>query len=301
MTVAVGILALTKSSDFPTGSTALINFVKGRLIWLLLIVIIVSFCCLLSSPVLAKTTGCFDNKRFCFELTPSSTSLYLVSVQRKVSFPVALTLYSDELLQIPSQEKSLKPLFHANAFLNTDNPIPLGVIEEPETFWETMRVKWTVGRIDAKHDDTYTYLSPLQPASKYSIVQGFNGTFTHSGASRFALDFAAPVGTPVLAAREGVVIDTKDDGDKGGPSPELAKYANYVVVLHSDGTTGEYYHLKHKGAVVTRGQTVQRGQLIGYTGNTGFSSLPHLHFAVYVAKFHGKYVSVPFSLADTSL
>ncbi|GFD72220.1 hypothetical protein KUL113_16400 [Tenacibaculum sp. KUL113] len=185
--------------------------------------------------------------------------------------------------------------------MNTDNAIPLGVIEEPETFWETMRVKWTVGRIDAKHDDTYTYLSPLQPASKYSIVQGFNGTFTHSGASRFALDFAAPVGTPVLAAREGVVIDTKDDGDKGGPSPELAKYANYVVVLHSDGTTGEYYHLKHKGAAVTRGQTVQRGQLIGYTGNTGFSSLPHLHFAVYVAKFHGKYVSVPFSLGGTSL
>lgn len=301
MTVAVGMLALTKSSDFPTGSSALINFVKGRLIWLLLTVIIVSFCCLLSSPVLTKTTGCFDNKRFCFELTPSSTSLYLVSVQRKVSFPVALTLYSDELLQIPSQEKSLKPLFHANAFLNTDNAIPLGVIEEPETFWETMRVKWTVGRIDAKHDDTYTYLSPLQPASKYTIVQGFNGTFSHSGASRFALDFAAPVGTPVLAAREGVVIDTKDDGDRGGPSPELAKYANYVVVLHSDGTTGEYYHLKHKGTAVTRGQTVQRGQLIGYTGNTGFSSLPHLHFAVYVAKFHGKYVSVPFSLADTSL
>ena len=96
-----------------------------------------------------------------------------------------------------------------------------------------MRVKWTVGRVDANTRQRLTYLPPLQPASKYRIVQGFNGNFSHSGASRYALDFAAPVGTPILAAREGVVIDTKDDGTKGGPTPKFAKYANYVVILHS--------------------------------------------------------------------
>ena len=96
------------------------------------------------------------------------------------------------------------------------------------------------------------------------------------------------------------MIDTKDDGNQGGPSTHFAKHANYVVILHSDGTTGEYYHLKYKGVAVSRGQSVQQGQLIGYSGNTGFSSLPHLHFGIYVAKFHGKYVSVPFSLTKTS-
>ncbi|TKB02909.1 M23 family metallopeptidase [Alteromonas portus] len=253
-----------------------------------------------SLSITAKTTGCFDNKRFCFELTPSSSSLFLVSVQRNVELPVALTLYSSVLQDIPTGKGELKPKAHVNAFLDTNDQVPLGVVKKADAFWASMRVKWTVGRVDAIHDNAYTYLSPLQPAGEYRIVQGFNGNFSHSGASRYALDFAAPVGTPILAAREGVVIDTKDDGTKGGPTPKFAKHANYVVVLHSDGTTGEYYHLKYKGVVVTRGQTVKRGQLIGYTGNTGFSSLPHLHFGIYVAKFHGKYVSVPFSLKGSS-
>lgn len=252
-----------------------------------------------SFTVSAKNTGCFDNKRFCFEITPASSSLYLVSVQRKVKLPVALTLYSNVLHDIPTGKNEPKPKAHVNAFLDTNNKVPLGVVKNTDAFWQSMRVKWTVGRVDALHDNDYTYMSPLQPASEYRIVQGFNGKFSHSGASRYALDFAAPVGTPILAAREGIVIDTKDDGNKGGPTPKFAKYANYVVILHSDGTTGEYYHLKHKGVAVTRGQNVQQGQLIGYTGDTGFSSLPHLHFGIYVAKFHGKYISVPFSLANT--
>lgn len=264
----------------------------------LLIFLVISLTFSLS--VAAKTSGCFDNKRFCFELTPSSSSLYLVTVQRKVALPVALTLYSDTLFQIPTGEDALQSKAHVNAFLSTDEAIPLGVVKDTHAFWQSMRVKWTVGRIDATHDNAYTYLSPLQPAGEYRIVQGFNGSYSHSGASRYALDFAAPVGTPVLAARDGVVIDTKDDGNQGGPSTRFAKHANYVVILHSDGTTGEYYHLKYKGVAVTRGQSVQQGQLIGYSGNTGFSSLPHLHFGIYVAKFHGKYVSVPFSLTKTS-
>ena len=252
-----------------------------------------------TKPADAKSTGCFDNNRFCFELTKSSSSsLYKVSVKRQISLPVALTLYAKALYDMPTNSNALTPKAHANAFLSTNESVLLGVVKNANDFWHSMRVKWTVGEIDAKHDNNYDYLSPLQPAGKYRIVQGFNGAFSHSGASRYALDFAAPVGTPILAAREGVVIDTKDTGTKGGASARFAKYANYVVILHSDGTTGEYYHLKHKGVTVSRGQTVQRGQLIGYTGNTGFSSLPHLHFGIYVAKYHGKYFSVPFSLAD---
>ncbi len=301
VTVRLGVL--TRSSTNGTWSAAFNANAKGCFKMVFQCVFVFSFCCLLLAPlpVLAKDIGCFDNRRFCFELSPSTSSLYLVSVQRKVSLPVVLTLYSDKLFQLPSDTSEPTPQFHANAFLNTDESVPLGVTEDPNTFWASMRVKWTVGRLNANHDSDYPYFSPLQPADSYHIVQGFNGEFSHSGPSRYALDFAAPIGTPVLAAREGIVIDMKEDGTKGGPTPDFAQYANYVAILHTDGTTGEYYHLKHEGVAVTLGQTVQRGQLIGYTGNTGFSSLPHLHFGIYVAKYHGKYVSVPFSFADTSI
>ena len=236
--------------------------------------------------------GCFDERRFCFLLSEKddNSGSFIISVQRFIQLPVALTLYSVDL----------GPKAHANVFLANNNAIILGETQLPERFWSTMRVKWTVGNIGATHNDEYRYASPLQPQQNYPIVQGVNGKFSHFGASKYALDFGANEGTPVLAARGGIVIDTKSNGTKGGPTPDFAKHANYVAILHDDGTTGEYYHLKYEGVVVKREQRITQGQLLGYTGNTGFSSLPHLHFGVYVAKFHGRYQSVPFSLKSNN-
>ncbi|MBO7921216.1 M23 family metallopeptidase [Alteromonas sp. K632G] len=194
-------------------------------------------------------------------------------------------------LRLLYQPVGLRPGRHPAYFLNDDDPILMGVVKSPRRFWHSMKVSWTSGVLNAVHNDEVIYLPPLRPASNYPVVQGFGG-------GCYALDFAAPVGTPVFAARDGVVIDTKDDGQLGGASKRFAKHANFVAILHDDGTTGEYYHLKYKGVVVTREQTVKAGELIGYSGNTGFSSLPHLHFAVYTAKYEGKYMSVPFALKN---
>ena len=103
---------------------------------------------------------------------------------------------------------------------------------------------------------------------------------THRGLSAYAIDFPVPDGTPIHAAREGIVVGAEGSNSIGGMSPEYRKYANYVIIEHSDGTMRNYYHLRKNGAHVKIGQKVSKGDLIGYSGNTGYSSGPHLHFSV---------------------
>ncbi|MCG8433237.1 MAG: M23 family metallopeptidase [Gammaproteobacteria bacterium] len=101
-----------------------------------------------------------------------------------------------------------------------------------------------------------------------------------------------PVGTPVYAARGGVVVDVEESNFKGGWKRGYGKYANYIVIQHADGSTGEYYHLSQHGAYVEQGDTVHEGQLIGLSGNTGHTAMPHLHFGVYHADTWGKTKSI---------
>ncbi|MEJ7746828.1 MAG: M23 family metallopeptidase [Luteimonas sp.] len=129
----------------------------------------------------------------------------------------------------------------------------------------------------------FEYLVPLQQGG-VRINQGFGGRFSHHDAqNRHALDFAAESGTPVLAARGGVVMQVASDFDKAGLNRE--KYggrANFVRILHDDGTMALYAHLQESGVHVRLGQRVRQGQRIGLSGNTGFTSGPHLHFVVQV-------------------
>lgn len=159
---------------------------------------------------------------------------------------------------------------------------------------------WAPGNMHAVHDESTIYLMPYQPGRKYRVVQGYGGDWSHSGASKYAVDFAMPISTPVHASRAGLVIDMQASHDKGGADRRYARYANFITILHDDGTTGEYYHLKKDGVIVTPGERVIAGQHIGFSGDTGFSSLPHLHFAVYRASSHGNYQSLPVKF-ETSL
>ncbi|MCU0438212.1 MAG: M23 family metallopeptidase [Raineya sp.] len=80
--------------------------------------------------------------------------------------------------------------------------------------------------------------------------------------------------------REGVVVAVKEDSNRGGPNSSYANDGNYILILHSDNTFGLYYHFKQNGCVVNEGDIVKQGQLIGYSGNTGWSSKPHLHINI---------------------
>lgn len=142
---------------------------------------------------------------------------------------------------------------------------------------------WIVGNKDAVHDDNYIYRLPYTKGTSHIVSQGFNGRFTHKGRSRYAIDFAMPVGTKIYASRGGVVIKTKSDSNIGGMDKKFASSGNYVTIAHDDGTMAIYYHLKKNGVIVSIRDKVQRGTHIGYSGNTGRSSGPHLHFAVFSA------------------
>lgn len=129
----------------------------------------------------------------------------------------------------------------------------------------------------------YRYRLPFDGA-RVRVDQGPGGGFSHADAqNRYAIDFAIPEGTPVLAARGGVVMQVESDFERAGLNREkFGGRANFVRVLHDDGSMAVYAHLKPEGVQVRVGQRVQPGDRIGLSGNTGFSTAPHLHFVVQV-------------------
>ncbi len=143
--------------------------------------------------------------------------------------------------------------------------------------------RWIIGSVDAVHDDRYLYQFPYKKGTKYRVSQGFNGKVTHFGRSKYAVDFAMDIGTDICAARDGKIVRIKSNSNKNGIGRAFSKYANYINIEHDDGTIAMYYHLKKDGVAVKVGERVKRGQLIGYSGNTGYSSGPHLHFGVFKA------------------
>ena len=153
--------------------------------------------------------------------------------------------------------------------------------------------EWTIGDKDAIHDDDHLYALPYRSGSSYRVLQGYGSRFSHTGLEEFAIDFDMKVGTPVHAARAGVVARVEESHSKGCWEDGCGAYANYVVILHNDGTTGEYYHLAQNGALVEVGDRVAQGQKIAYSGNTGHTTMPHLHFAVYRAASGGNTQSIP--------
>ena len=160
---------------------------------------------------------------------------------------------------------------------------------------------WTVGDKDAKHDDDHLYSLPYASGKSYRVLQGYGSRFSHTGLEEFAIDLDMPIGTAVHAARAGVVARVVESNSRGCWAEGCGKFANYIVILHNDGTTGEYYHLMQNGAIVEVGDSVAQGQKIGYSGNTGHTTMPHLHFAVYRATHWGNTQSIPvrFQAADS--
>lgn len=134
----------------------------------------------------------------------------------------------------------------------------------------------------ARHDPGAVYRPPFAPGKTYRIGQAFGGRFSHTGKANFhAVDFQMPRGTPVHAARAGVVMAVEKYFEDGGDDrARFAEKANYVRIVHDDGSMAVYAHLDYDSIRPSPGDVLLEGDYIGNAGESGFATGPHLHFVV---------------------
>lgn len=144
---------------------------------------------------------------------------------------------------------------------------------------------------------------------KYKIkIESPTGEFAHENfpESRYAVDFILPLGTPVLDVRDGIVVSAKHDSDINLSTKEVEslsinekiflanRYTNLVTLDHGDGILTEYCHLS-KRKILSWEQSVKEGEVIGYTGRSGFMDRDHLHFNAFMTRnFTVKSIPVEF-------
>ncbi|NQZ44949.1 MAG: M23 family metallopeptidase [Flavobacteriaceae bacterium] len=149
---------------------------------------------------------------------------------------------------------------------------------------------------DAEYPDwqSSAYYLPYPIGESYVIGLGHcDGSYHSAGLpDMFAIDVNMPIGQRIVASRSGVVIAIEERGIDGGfPN-------NFVLLQHQDDTYAWYMHLTNNGAVVNVGETVPRGGLIGYSGNTGLAGYPHLH-VVFTYGANWPYTSFPVTFKNT--
>nr|AFI78710.1 peptidase M23B [uncultured bacterium ws085G8] len=185
---------------------------------------------------------------------------------------------------------------HDDENVITDPPLPARLVlpgQTEERLLKVMAADPTLGftyRLAYKHmigppldrlPAEVDYYPPFPLGMEFPISQGFDGDSTHKEPpNQYAVDIVMPIGTPVLAARSGRVMDMEDDFHGAAQKKRYLTRSNQVRILHDDGTMAVYAHLQPNSVRVRPGVNIKRGQWIANSGNTGYSSGPHLHFVI---------------------
>jgi murein DD-endopeptidase MepM/ murein hydrolase activator NlpD len=121
------------------------------------------------------------------------------------------------------------------------------------------------------------YILPYPTGKAYRVNQANCSGHGHNNFWNHGYDFIMDIGTPVVAARDGIVEWEKDRCVDGH-----SDCTNLITIRHDDGTIALYSHLTKGSVQVRSGERVKAGQFIGQSGNTGNTGgLPHLHFSVH--------------------
>lgn len=204
------------------------------------------------------------------ELTPLSVTFSFTLKNMRSS------LKSGELAIIPAQSRHIEVA-------------SLTVINRNISYSYQYKNQYNFGDVSqTTYDQDYIYDLPYEKDKKVLVYQGYNGTFSHQ--NQLALDFQLAEGSKLYAAREGKVVEMVENNSQHCSEKDCAKFNNKITVMHPDGTFADYLHLQQNGAVVALGDQVTKGQFIGYSGNTGWSNGPHLHFSVFLNRMDGNRV-----------
>ena len=195
--------------------------------------------------------------------------------------PVELMLALDVLENVerPPPDQSMRWLLPPRSQTAL---LQLNALDEAAAPDISYRFIYLYGDPQTVHRTDRPYRAPFANAKKFMVSQAYPINVTHNTVdSYYAVDFTMPVGTDVYAARDGTVIEVASTNFRAGPDPEeQGASANLIRILHKDGTFAVYAHLNWNTIRVKPGDEVQRGEYIADSGNTGFSTGPHLHFVV---------------------
>ncbi len=171
-------------------------------------------------------------------------------------------------------------------------PVPLYVIKNPEANMHWYR-RWIV------QSSVQKTLLTLPFMGRWTVLQGNDGEWTHKDLGKYAWDFVVTgsdgkqfsgfglkvedfhsFGLPVLAPAPGTVyaVNSLIADNPPRSSNTEQNWGNYIIINHGNGEFSELSHFKQGSITVVPGQYVERGQIIGYCGNSGRSAAPHIHF-----------------------
>ena len=128
-------------------------------------------------------------------------------------------------------------------------------------------------------DIVWTYL-PFQYGFNIAASQTSNGFVSHNAGMLNAVDFPTPENTTIVAAISGIIVQVVENHSTGCPTSACQNESNFIVIDHGDSTFAMYAHLTVNGSLVEVGDSVDAGQNIALSGNTGWSTGPHLHFEI---------------------
>jgi murein DD-endopeptidase MepM/ murein hydrolase activator NlpD len=328
MTISKHVVPFSCSTESPaTGTTAFLPSSVSRLPSyqsaipaMILVVSVALMLVLIPAVAPAQTIYIYEDEDGITHFTDRKPETEReVTIQRAVAEPEAMLdirqYGSDDSPVWMFRNRTHGPLAVRVAFANSDNVVSepdlprifvldaleeselvtIGPLDERQSWAYRLKTGSLPGRPDVSHRPERPYRPPFAAGENFRIGQAFGGEFSHSEpSSYYAVDIAMPIGTPVHAARSGVVMGmARYFHGAGEDMKRYGQRANFVRILHADGTMAVYAHLDYEGVRVREGQRVERGQLIGKSGNTGFTTGPHLHFVIQKNR-DMNLVSVPF-------